>query len=98
MIGVGITALLIGLVPSFGSLPINSVVNAQNPSSQQTSPQPVITGYDQDKETHDDSAAASTQTTDDNNTKADAETNDDQKSDVVDDHNTKADPETNDGE
>jgi len=96
MIGVGITALLIGLVPSFGSLPVNSLVNAQNPSTQQT-PQPMVTGYDQDKETHDDSAVASPQTSDDHNTKADTETNDDQKSGIADDNNTKADPETNDG-
>jgi hypothetical protein len=92
-----VTALLIGLVPSFGSLPINSIVNAQNPSSQKTTPQPVITGYDTDKETNDASAIASTQTSDDHNTKADTETNDDQKSGVTDDHNTIADPETNDG-
>ncbi|TLX80044.1 MAG: hypothetical protein E6L00_07765 [Thaumarchaeota archaeon] len=38
------------------------------------------------------------QTTDDHNTKADAETNDDvnAKAQTADDHNTKADPETND--
>ena len=84
------------MVPSFGSFATSSLVNEQNPRGQLTTYQPVITGQDTDKEVSDDHTAASTQTSDDHDTKADVETNDDQKSGVADDHDTKADPETND--
>jgi hypothetical protein len=94
MIGVALMGLLVGLAPSFGSFTTSSV-DAQDTSSKQTTALPAITGHDTDKETADDQT--STQTADDHNTNADAETNDDQKSSLADDHNTKADPETNDG-
>jgi hypothetical protein len=72
---------------------------AASSTSHVTPPQPQITGQDTDKEINDGPSTANTQTTDDHNTKADAETKDDvnTKAQTADDHNTKADPETNDG-
>ena len=93
MIGIAAVGLLAGLVPSFGALTTSTEVKAQNPASQQTTNQPVITGQDTDKETNDDQKSVPA---DDHNTIADAETNDDQKSGTADDHNAIADAETND--
>ncbi len=91
MIGAAIVSLVIGLVPSYESLAASSTSHVIPPQSQ-------ITGHDTDKEINDGPSTANTQTIDDHNTKADAETNDDvnTKAQTADDHNTKVDLETND--